>query len=954
MTEQPFEGDFFGPASVYTEKDFPGFGCMEPQGDELNGQDRDDEVEEEVITPELEQTWEPLRPSATVSNSDNMTVDSSDLDAIRTQQAEDLLRLRSLPADRDDVHIEKFGGRAGEALPDSDTIPPHLRNAFSHYKLGIAGSETNLWAPFSSRMDWEIARWAKTRGVGSTSFSDLLAFEGVVEKLNLSFSSSVELNEIIDSMPAPRPSFSREEVVVQGHVLDLFKRDILECIRALYGNPDHCQYLCFAPERHYADANRVSRLYHDLHTGKWWWSTQKALEADKPGATIIPIIISSDKTQVTLFRNKSAYPVYMTIGNLPKEIRRKPSQQGSTTIGPLKEAGIDGIVMQSGDGVKRRCHPILAVYVGDYPEQMLDTCGYYGESPTCNVPKSELGDYPCNATLRSSSEAVDAVKAVGTEMWASMCLEANIKPVQHPFWEDLPYIDIFRSITPDLLHQLYQGVMKHLIKWITDICGADEIDARVRRLPPNHGMRNFHKGISSLSRVSGMEHRQICSFLLGLVIDVPNISSHQSRKLSQATRALLDFLYIASYPIHSMDTLKSLEESLSQFHEKKEIFIQLNARENFNLPKIHALCHYVRSIELYGTCDNYNTETTERLHIDFAKDAYRASNHKDEYAQMTKWLEHREKVFHHTNYLVWRLENQISESVNHSDPGLPTERFDFPGAKRTLVDMKCFLSQKLTKNPSVYAVAFDRIEGTGERGYGATLFRSALQKFVLQFQNPRLSVRQVQQQFGNVFLPFGSVDVYHKVKFINYDLYGQTTLDAIFAHPRRYNADHQVTQYSHFDTALININGGSNDLRGIFSSTLLKDISNIHKADMRIGRIRIILSLPESKLETLFGLQASPPKHLAYLEWFTKFSTHPDPSSGLHRVKHETNLVAGNSSRAASIVPLEMIRRSVHLIPKWGGSVRADWTFENVLDECSVFYVNVFKDEHTYINLVYQ
>ena len=55
---------------------------------------------------------------------------------------------------------------------------------------------------------------------------------------------------------------------------------------------------------------------------------QKTVEADKPGATIIPVIISSDKTQVTLFRNKSAYPVYMTIGNLPKSIRRKPSRQG--------------------------------------------------------------------------------------------------------------------------------------------------------------------------------------------------------------------------------------------------------------------------------------------------------------------------------------------------------------------------------------------------------------------------------------------------------------------------------------------------------------------------------------------------------------------------------------------------------------------------------------------------
>ncbi|KAJ3855540.1 hypothetical protein EV368DRAFT_34490, partial [Lentinula lateritia] len=89
-------------------------------------------------------------------------------------------------------------------------------------------------------------------------------------------------------------------------------------IRALYGSPDHARYLCVSLERHYSDANKTQRLYHHMHTGKWWWNTQ--LEQDKPGATIIPVIISSDKTQITLFRNKSAYPVYLTIGNLPKEV----------------------------------------------------------------------------------------------------------------------------------------------------------------------------------------------------------------------------------------------------------------------------------------------------------------------------------------------------------------------------------------------------------------------------------------------------------------------------------------------------------------------------------------------------------------------------------------------------------------------------------------------------------
>ena len=44
------------------------------------------------------------------------------------------------------------------------------------------------------------------------------------------------------------------------------------------------------------------------------------------GATLSPVIISTDKTQLTQFSgNKSAYPVYLTLGNIPRSIRRKPS-----------------------------------------------------------------------------------------------------------------------------------------------------------------------------------------------------------------------------------------------------------------------------------------------------------------------------------------------------------------------------------------------------------------------------------------------------------------------------------------------------------------------------------------------------------------------------------------------------------------------------------------------------
>ncbi|THU82124.1 hypothetical protein K435DRAFT_808551 [Dendrothele bispora CBS 962.96] len=89
---------------------------------------------------------------------------------------------RSLPAHRENVYVQHFGGQAG-AIVDSAgpaTLMPHNpSDGFWNYQSQIQGSVDNMYAPFSSRMDWEIARWSKMRGPGSTAFTELLSIEGI-------------------------------------------------------------------------------------------------------------------------------------------------------------------------------------------------------------------------------------------------------------------------------------------------------------------------------------------------------------------------------------------------------------------------------------------------------------------------------------------------------------------------------------------------------------------------------------------------------------------------------------------------------------------------------------------------------------------------------------------------------------------------------------------------------
>ena len=532
---------------------------------------------------------------------------------------------------------------------------------------------------------------------------------------------------------------------------------------------------------------------------------------------MIPVILLSDKTQLMLFRGKVAYPVYITIGNIPKAIRCKPSRHAQlliaylpvsklrcltseasrrhalanifhlcmqTIVAPISVYGETGIAMMSGDGGWRRCHPIFAAFVGDYPEQTLVTCTYNGQCPKCIVPADELGAF-FRYPLRNYHQAQETFLLVDRDVhvFHAACRDAGVKPVFHPFWEHLPLTDIFIAITPDILHQMLQGVMKHLIAWLTSTAafGPDEIDARCQALPPNHHVRIFPNGITTLSRVLGQEHKDIARLLLGLIVDQTLSSRQVPSRIVRAVQALLDFLYIAQFPSQTTTTIIQLEESLAQFHDNKDVFLDLGVRAHFNIPKLHSLVHYSGSISLFGSTDNYNTKQTEQLHIDLTKDAYHASNCKNEYFQMTTWLERHEKVQQHAAFLEWRQRagqehGRTSEPIEAPKP-IPR-------------------SVKMAHNPSAKAVSFDDLA----RKYGAIDFQDALADFVAHINHPDTSAAARRTRAADMLIPFWSVPIYHKIKFTSN--HTSEIIDVVHVRPEQGDA-HGCVILPRFDTVIV-------------------------------------------------------------------------------------------------------------------------------------------------------
>ena len=168
-------------------------------------------------------------------------------------------------------------------------------------------------------------------------------------------------------------------------------------------------------------------------------------------------------------------------------------------------------------------------------------------------------------------------------------------------------------------------------------------------------------------------------------------------KVLTVARSLLDFIYISQYHLHTSKTLENLENCLKTFHDNKQIFVELGIRKQFNIPKLHSIQHYVESIKWLGSADGYNSESPERLHIDYAKAAYRASNKRDYMEQMAIWLQRQESIWKKQSYLMWVHEDlpSLLKSARREDDDVEEVDDDDEGGDHVAAVTLCDLGTKL-------------------------------------------------------------------------------------------------------------------------------------------------------------------------------------------------------------------------------------------------------------------
>ncbi|KAG8724983.1 hypothetical protein FRC09_011011 [Ceratobasidium sp. 395] len=812
----------------------------------------------------------------------------------------------------------------------------------------------------------------------------------------------------VDQLPRG-PDWNVQAIRIPGdrgqEIVELWMRNALDIVKQLLQDKRLGKFMDFKAKKKWTSPARTERVRDEINTADWMWEVQAEIEVNDEHGTVIPIIISSDETKLTSFSgDKKAHPVYLTIGNLPKRLRRRTSKRGNVLLGylpvakldcvsdkemrrfqrrdlfhkcmgiilaPLREACETGVEALCADGGVRRIYPALASYIADFPEQCKVACTKGTHCPLCTVGPDQRGDL-ANAPPRTRDKVINAMDE--HKVGGSAAFERLGLYDVEPFWKHYRYVNIGCLMTPDLLHQVHKGVMKdHLTKWVTHVLGKQVIDERHTTMPEYHGLRHFKNGISTVSQWTGRELKEMAKVLLPVMSDA-------DPQVVTAGRALMDFMYLAHSSSLTDRELDSLQDALRTFHANKEVFKRVGAvktKKAFHgIPKIHMIQHYVHLIKMLGTPDGYNTETSERLHIDFAKMGYRASNKVNAIKQMALYIQRIEAIAMHEVYLEnvrpaaragrenqeqnqaqnqvgeedildeegededwdeWFEEEEEEDPAELEDAGvrirLETQLDEFLTGKRAHVGGGWDVEQPqpgdrddqgpryhpapdcvLADTPTIPSITLERLSNL----HGAPQLRASLVQF-LRRQRP--GTRRINE----LITPDVKLSAWSRARLFHspppFKPSEGPHIDVVRTQPAKVDAFERLSRPARFDTVLI-----IDDKAG----------RGVHR--YRPARVRAIFELP-ARLRHIYN------GRLAFVELFYATCHRPLGPTGLFT----TSRTMSQGVRLCAVIPLSDIRMTCHLVPRYNlFALRGLTLYSDVLRLCDKFFLNIFVSYFCY------
>ena len=159
-----------------------------------------------------------------------------------------------------------------------------------------------------------------------TRFKNADALFDIIDKINV----SCDKNDWFIEEFEEEVTYTTSGVRASQQMFTIHFRNPVTCLRQILRHVPFASDLSYQPVKKFRDGKRV---YNEMNTADWWWETQHKIPE---GGTVIPIMFSTDKTLLTEFSgDRTAWPVYMTTGNLSKKARRHQKRPGWQLVGLL-------------------------------------------------------------------------------------------------------------------------------------------------------------------------------------------------------------------------------------------------------------------------------------------------------------------------------------------------------------------------------------------------------------------------------------------------------------------------------------------------------------------------------------------------------------------------------------------------------------------------------------------
>ncbi|KAJ7211255.1 hypothetical protein GGX14DRAFT_534636 [Mycena pura] len=555
----------------------------------------------------------------------------------------------------------------------------------------------------------------------------------------------------------------------------------------------------------------------------------------------------------------------------------------AAVLSSLKPGMTTPLVRHCPNGHFRRVIWEFGPFIADYPEQ--GWCTKY----VCNLAS------PCRRTTldggpgdpRShelTEQMIQALDGDPKQLWENYGINTDVIP----FTSDFPRANIHEMMSPDLLHQIIKGTFKdHLVEWVGEYiyltyekpeadCIMDKIDRRIAAIPVFSGLRRFKDG-RQFKQWTGDDSKALMKIYL---VAIKDLVPHE---IVSTLSAFLNFCYLVRHRDFDEATLEAIENAVSIYHQRREIFIQTHVCDSISLPRQHSMTHYAPDIKNFGALYGVCSSITESHHITAVKRPWHRSNRFEALGRMLLTNQHVDKLAAlHVDFVERALPDKLPDPNKEPDE----EADDGAHVQETVVLART--REHLYPRPAAELGAH----------IGVPNLPDLISAYIDDLPEPY--VDDAMSIDSNISLNSIPISVFHSAITTFYALSNFSGICGMKREVIRCTPSWRKCGPCH-DCAFVVENENKPGFTG-----------------MSVVRIRLFLSF-EVNGET---------QPYALVEWFKKVGRSPD-------------------AETAIIVHLDSMLRAAHLIPVFGPDpIPFDLRYIHSLDAFRAFHVNKYIDRH--------